>query len=115
MPCSRHAIEGTCAHAEGTSSSTLDQALRDSSTNGMLANGTAHREHPFASASAQPQQQTLCLLFGGFTGGGVDGTMLAVDAGNLLGSIICPNPVFVKLPVIPAMLHSFINVDSVTV
>ena len=74
-------------HAEGTSSSTLDQALRDSSTNGMLANGAAHREHPFASASAQPQQQTLCLLFGGFTGGGVDGTMLAVDAGTLSSSV----------------------------
>ena len=87
MLCPRHAPKAAFLHAEGTSSSTLDQAFKDSSTNGMLANGTAHRDHPFASASAQPQQQTLCLLFGGFTGGGVDGTMLAVDAG-ILGSSV---------------------------
>lgn len=71
--------------AEGTSSSTLDQALL--AANGALPNGTAHRqEHPFSSTPMQTQQQALCLLYGGFTGGGVEGTLLAVDAGALAGS-----------------------------
>ena len=72
-------------HAEGTSSSTLDQALQ--ATNGALPNGAAHSsgrpDHPFAFTPAQPQQQALCLLYGGFTGGGVEGTLLAVDEGEI--------------------------------
>ena len=72
-------------HAEGTSSSTLDQVLQ--ATNGALPNGAAHSsgrpEHPFALTPAQPQQQALCLLYGGFTGGGVEGTLLAVDEGEI--------------------------------
>ncbi len=76
--------------AEGTSSSTLDQAL---GTNG-LPNGASHstgrHEHPFSATPSQPQQQALCLLFGGFTGGGVDGTLLALDPGrHPEGSSLC--------------------------
>jgi len=69
--------------AEGTSSSTLDQALV--AANGRTPNGSAHssgREHPFGSTAAQPQQHALCILFGGFTGGGVDQSLLALDAGD---------------------------------
>ena len=76
--------------AEGTSSSTLDQAL--SASNG-LPNGSLHSlgrpEHPFAATPAKPQQQALCLLFGGFTGGGVDGSLLALDAGNRIPRPLC--------------------------
>lgn len=73
-------------HVEGTSSSTLDQALH--ATNGALPNGATHSsgrpDHPFALFTpAQPQQQALCLLYGGFTGGGVEGTLLAVDQGEI--------------------------------
>ena len=77
--------------AEGTSSSTLDQAL--TASNG-LPNGSSHSsgrpEHPFAATPSQPQQQALCLLFGGFTGGGVDGSLLALDASTQSsGALLC--------------------------
>ena len=38
--------------------------------------------------------------------------MLAVDAGILSSIMFSPAPVLVKLPVTPAMLHPFIDVDN---
>ena len=62
-----------CCNAEGTSSSSLDVAL---AAEAATANGTSTSQQNGAQ-----QGQLTVLLYGGFSGNGIDGAIFAVDPG----------------------------------